>query len=52
MRTTEIIRRINHVSVVVVSGFGRFTKAFESLAGRINVDNLGGNAKDSEGTKQ
>jgi len=52
MRTVEITRRIDHVSVIVNSDFEKFTKAFEGLAGKINVDNLAGIAKDPAGTKQ
>ena len=52
MQTAEITRRISHVSVVVNSDFGKFTKAFESLAGKINVNDLGGIGRDPEGIKK
>jgi len=48
MRTTEICRQINHVSVVMESDFGKFTKALESLAGKINVNDLTGIGKDPD----
>lgn len=52
MQTAEITRQINHVSVVVNSDFGKFTMAFESLAGKINVGDLAGVGKDPEGVRK
>lgn len=52
MRTAEVTRQINHISVVVNSDFGKFTMAFESLAGKINVGDLAGVGKDPEGIRK
>jgi uncharacterized protein (DUF302 family) len=52
MRIAEITRQINHVSAVVNSDFGKFTKAFESLAGKINVNDLAGIGKEPDKIKK